>query len=316
MSVDLPDGGATALARAEARARAAMDDLFLPDEARLPDRVRIAAAAMLRTAVGSLETALRQAAGMADAGGNAYPLLDRAGVLRDAALVEELVGEASREWLEERLLPGAEAGQQGLTARLLDDADPDVRAATVSMVGSKGQARLPVKMHRWLAWRVAAALRGQSDAITEARLADAVWSLEPGESGAQAAGRLVEAVERRTPRSGGLLTDALRDRSTVLFVATLARAARLDYGQARMLLVEPTEPMLWVALRSAGLGRGEMAEIGAMLAEADPRRDLDGLADALDAAMAFSAEAVERLLDPLRLPAAFRQAIRALEAAT
>lgn len=316
MSVDLPDGGATALARAEARTRAVMDDLFLPDEARLPDRVRTAAASMLRTAVESIETALRRATGMADAAGTAYPMLGRAGVLRDAALVEELVGEAAREWLEERLLPGAEAGEQGLTARLLDDADPDVRAATAKVVEGKGQVRLPADIHRWLAWRVAAALRGSGDANTEAQLALAASSLEAGESGAQAAERLIEMLERRSRRSGSLLADALRDRSTVLFVAMLARAVRLDYGQARMLLVEPTEPMLWVALRSAGLRRGKMAEIGAILAEADPRRDLHGLADALDAVTALSAEAVERLLDPLRLPAGFRHAIRALEAAT
>jgi hypothetical protein len=316
MSVEpLAGGGAAALARAEARARAAIDDLFLAEEARLPDRVRTAAAAMLRACVDGIEAALRRDR----ATGTAFRTLERAGLLRDPSLIEELVGEAARDWLEERLSPEQDAGRHGLVTRLTEDGDLAVGAAAASFAEAQLRARakrplvaLPRMLHERLSWLVAAALRGEME---EADLTGAAAALLAEEPLSGAAARLAAALERRSSRVGPLLADALRDRSTALFVAILASAARLDYAQARMVLLEPAETMLWVALRSAGLNRGEMATIGAMLADADPRRDLDVLADTLDRVVALPSAMVEQALAPLRLPAAFRDAVRALEAA-
>lgn len=320
MSVDpLSGGGAAALARAEARARAAIDDLFLSNEARLPDRVRSGSAAMLRAGIESIEAALRRGAAMPDGPRTAYRTLEQAGLLRDPALIEELVAEAARDWLEERLAPEQDAGRHGLVARLAGHSDPAIAAAARSFAEVRLRARsvrqllpLPHPLHRRLAWLVAAAIRGDGE---NASLTAAVSTLVTEDPPATAAARLAGALDRQVMPIGPLLADALRDRSTALFVAILARAARLDYGQARMVLLEPAETMLWVALRSAGLNRGEMATIGAILAHADPRRDLDLLADGLDRVVTASSDEVEQALAPLRLPAEFRAAVRALEAA-
>jgi len=339
MSVDsLSGGGEAALARADARARAAVEDLFLPDEARLGDRIRTVSMAMLRACVDAAEAAVRTevARHAREAGeeataqaalvpaGDAFGVLDAAGLLRNAELIEEIVAEAARDWLEERLLPEPDAGQRGLLMRLTGDPDAQVREAVSTFATVHLRARaalplvgLPVPLQQHMLWQVAAAVRTDlpRSPVSDEILARAVASLAAAageEPLRQAAGQLAERIDGRPGSRGALLADVLRDRSPALFSAVLARWASLDYEQARMLLLQPSETLLWVALRSAGLTRAEMAEVATLLSDADPRRDLDLLADALDKAAALSIAAAEQALLPLRLHPRLRAAVRAL----
>ena len=95
------DRAAVARDRAAWRLAGVMDDLFLPEEARLDERTRLALAARLHATVGGLEIELRrqaarllaarggatQAEAMLNNGGSAAERLTAAGLLRDEALI-------------------------------------------------------------------------------------------------------------------------------------------------------------------------------------------------------------------------------------
>ena len=69
---------------------------------------------------------------------------------------------------------------------------------------------------------------------------------------------------------------------------------------------------LYVALRALDCSRALLATIAAALAAADPRRDLEAFADALDPLMALDPATARDSLASLRMPAAYRAARTAL----
>jgi hypothetical protein len=97
-----------------------------------------------------------------------------------------------------------------------------------------------------------------------------------------------------------------------LFTSLLARAGRLEQDQVRHLVVDPHGDLLVLLLHAAGVARADIARIGVALAEADSRRDLERLADAVDWAVAHDRAAARAALAPLALDRDFRAAVRLL----
>jgi hypothetical protein len=96
----------------------------------------------------------------------------------------------------------------------------------------------------------------------------------------------------------------------------IAHGLRLSFGQVRAMTLEPDDDRLWLALRALELDRPVIARIGLALADADPARDIESLADQLDAIAAVSPAAARVALAPLALPDDFRRAIAALASAS
>ncbi len=92
----------------------------------------------------------------------------------------------------------------------------------------------------------------------------------------------------------------------------LARATGLDYDQIRAVLLDPTGDELWLVLRAAALDRPTIARIGLSLADADPQRDIESLADRLDAIVAIPPAEALAALAPLTIHADLRRAIAEL----
>ena len=77
-------------------------------------------------------------------------------------------------------------------------------------------------------------------------------------------------------------------------------------------MVDPRGDTLPLLLHAIGLDRAAVARIGVALAAADARRDLGGLADAIDRAAALDRVQARAALTPLFLRRDFRAAVRRL----
>ena len=124
--------------------------------------------------------------------------------------------------------------------------------------------------------------------------------------------RLAAAIRPSAGELPGLLIEALDDRRITLFTALIGHALGVEYDTAREIVFDASAERLWLVLRALDLPREKIAMIGYALSEADPRRDIDAFADALDAIMTIDAERARDALAPLRLDRDFRAAIRAL----
>lgn len=337
-------------ARLAARLGQMTGDLFLPDEARLSDRTRAVVHAVLRGAVASEEAQVRRhaarilaergAAAQADKLLGGTPVIDGlrdAGLLRDPALLEELIARVELDLLAEALPPMAGvSGRPGLLARLAGSPEAAVARTALDLARAENRRRaalegaapvrseLPAEPHQRLLWRIAAAVREQSPepdgmadrdrALTEAALRS-LATHDEGDRPEAAAERLAAALDAQGDELGPLLMDALADRRMTLFVALVGRAAGVDYQQARLLTIEPEADLLVLLLHAIGLDRAAIARVGVALAEADARRDLDRLADAIDRAVAHDRDAARAALVPLALSPQLRTAVRSLVAA-
>ena len=324
---------ARARAQADARLRGAIDDLFLPDDARLDERSRLALTRLLAETVDALEQELRRqaarllaargataAAETLLAGGGAAERLTRAGLLRDEALVEALVAAVRHRILAEAL-PVSVGGpdEASLLVRLAAVPDRVVAAAARALLvaDARSGVTLPAEVQHRLVWWVAAAIRpnaGDADAdraIAEAALRS-LGAHDEGEATDAIAMRLAAAIDARLDELAPLLTEALGDRRLSLFVAVLAHALGLDYAQAQALVLEPEGERLWLALRAAQLDRATIARVALALSDADPRRDIEAFADELDRITAVDPAEARLALAPETLGRDFRAAIRAL----
>lgn len=318
--------------------RASAHDLLLPEAARLGDRSRLTLRQMLRTLIETIERALRHhAAGLlGDRGaaireedGRAFDRLMRSGLLRDDALVIELIARVRQDLIGQALpiavgspdMPSllvqlATSADIGVAqaARLLLAADSHRRAALEQ--GGMTEADLPASLRPRLIWSVAAAIRQGDDAELDRALAVAVdhrlAAAVEGDGAEAAAMALAGAIDARIDERAVLLLDALGDRRLGLFIAVIAHGLRLSFGQVRAMILEPEGDRLWLALRALEVERGIIAQVGLALAEADPARDIEALADQLDAIAAVPAVAARLALAPLALPGDFRRAIAAL----
>ena len=326
---------AAATARDDAHLAAAIEDLFVPDEARLDDRLRLAVGSLLKDVVASLEADLRRQGARLLAGDGddaaaealmdgpaAMPRLVGAGVLRDPDLMDELIAESRAALLAERLPVGdGGEGRSGLLVRLTEGRDGVVAAAAQALLAVRSRrsvsARvLPAELQHHLTWWVAAAIRSpdRPDAVTDRALAGAaarcLRSADEGERPAALAARLAVALDPTPAELPDLLVEALGDRQLGLFIALLARVAGVDGDLARTVVLDPGGERLWSVLRFLSVGRSHLARIGWSLAEADPRRSVERFAERLDAISAVEPGTAGASLGALLLPRDFRRAIR------
>jgi hypothetical protein len=338
-------------ARAARRLAVAIDDFFLPEDARLDDRSRSAMGTALAGMVAAIDGALRQHASrlltareeLALAAALTAPgilVLDRlvaAGLLRDTDLMRELIARVQQDALGDGLPSTApdEPEKPSLLSRLVNQADSVVATSAMALLTAESRRRgaseggtgshtdLPADLHHRLVWWVAAALRerfatGATEAVAalDRALAEAaVRSLAAHDEGDRleaTAMRLAVAIEATPRELPALLVEALGDRRIALFTALIAHAMGLDYGQAREVVIDPRADRLWLVLRALELEREPIARIGLALCEADPRRDLEGFAESIGDIVAVPADAARAALAPLKLHPDYRAAQLAL----
>ncbi|MDB5707777.1 MAG: hypothetical protein JWN66_4893 [Sphingomonas bacterium] len=340
--------------RADERLSFAIDDFFLPDESRLDERLRAALTLALAGLVSAVEGAVRQHAARLLATRDApelseilakadTPIVDRlasAGLLRDTELMRELVGRVRQDVLAEALPVSApeDPDRASLLARLIQNPDGVVATAAMALLAAESRRHgdpeamavrtdLPAELHHRLVWWVAAALRerfaqdaGDFLPILDRALADAamrsVSTHDEGDRLEASAMRLAAALDSRADELAPLLVETLDDHRLSLFVALIGHALGLDYADAREIVLDPASDRLWLVLRALELGRDSIARIGLALSEADPRRDLDSFAEALDGIAATPSGSARAALAPLLLHPDYRAALLALARGT
>ena len=334
---------------ADERLAVTIDDFFLPAESRLDERSRSALAGTLGGLVAAIEIAISQHAArllaardspfLAEALASSGPLVLRrlasSRLLRDVELMRELVGRARQEVLAEALpvVAPEDPDRASLLARLIQNPDGVVAAAAMALLAAENRRHgdadamartdLPAELHHRLTWWTAAALRehfitlaDDSLPVLDRALIDAamrsIGSHDEGDRPEAVAMRLAAALDARADELAPLLVETLADRRLSLFVALIGHALGLEYADAREIVLDPSADRLWLVLRALELDRESIARIGLALSEADPRRDLDSFAEALDDIAATPAEEARAALAPLLLHPDYRSAMLAL----
>ncbi|MET4897626.1 hypothetical protein RN629_10745 [Sphingomonadaceae bacterium jetA1] len=327
---------ARARARLVLRRAGAIGDLMLSDDARLSDRLRLALADRLRCLAEATARDLAHYAARL-AGEGPGPAMDgvadrlwQAGVLAEPGLVAELIAQLRQQMLAEALATdNAHGDAPSLLVRLIEAPDRIVAGAARGLLAAENRARtilsegghvtLPAPLYQWLIWTVAAALRQPGQEALDQALAQAAERLltaqDEDERPGGVAMRLAAAIDARPDELPGLLIESLSNRQLGLFIALLAHALSMDDAEMRDMVLEPEGDRLWLALRALDQDRQTIARIGLMLGDADPRRDVEGFADSLNAIMAITPDQARRAIAPLLLPSAFRAAIERWEGA-
>ena len=339
---------AAAAVRSDVHLASAIQDFFLADEDRLDDRTRTATAATLRAILHSIAHDLTGHAAEQLAGHSVEPFtaglphhaaagalvhrLYASGLLRDRGLMEELFAQAGQDILNDALLanraPGAmpsllPALSVGSDEGLAHAATAYLRAENARRAG--GRSDVPGPLHERLTWWMAAALRetwsagplGRT-AIDRAIAGAAQRTISANRDDDRleaAANRLAALLAADAADLPERLVRSLEEGHLALFVALLAQALTVDPHEVRALLLDPAGERLSLVLRAAGLDRPSIAQVGFLLADADPRRNIDAFADMLDDVATIAAEDAAEALALLVLPADFRAAVRALDRA-
>lgn len=359
--VEMHDGAAKGVTELFARAAAAeahahrmllisIDDFFLPEAARLDEQSRAALARLLRATIEVVERELkghgakllaargeaRLAAALAAEGESVFARLVDSGLLRDPALMAELLGRVRQELLAAALPLQAsdDPERPSLINRFVEQRDRVLAASAIAVMmaesrrraGGEGlplaQTELPASLHHRIVWWVAAALRAQfgaegGEAALDRALCEAagrsIAAHDESDRLEAAVMRLAEALAPDAAELPDLLIEALGDRRVTLFVALIAHGLSLGYDSVRDMVLDVRGDRLWLALRALGLGRQAIARIGYALSEADPRRDLDALADQLDAVAATEPARAREGFAALRLDPDYRAALLAFE---
>lgn len=331
---DLLARAAAAAAHERALGAATARDLAIPENLRLDERTRTAMLIALEAIVGSIEAALRRA--VVPEGfpgiGPTLPLLHTVGLAADGALVDELLARIRIDQLAAGLPHRAaeNPARPSLLGRLAEHPAPELSEAARALLLAESRARspeagrwrLPLTLHHRLLWWVASAMREQAGSLAGVALDEALCAAVAAECALaeRCAEEQVEAVALRLaaaiapePRERArVLLEALRDRHVALFLAVLAHAAGIAFADARALLLDPGAERLVLVLHALDLPREAIAELCFLLSDADPRRDLAALADAIEMLAALDVAHARALLAELRLPADYREARAAL----
>ncbi|TXC70079.1 DUF2336 domain-containing protein [Sphingomonas ginsenosidivorax] len=346
LRIDAVSRAELARVRAEARLTATIADFFLDADARLDERTRLRLAHVLDGIVGAIEADIRRHAArllanagdpargeaILKAGASVVARLTRAELLHDGDLMDELIARVRHDLIADAL-PVAITGpdESSLLVRLASVPDTVVASAANALLAAESRRRtanetdaiarseLPAELHHRLVWWIAAAIReGVPDgsAASDRAIADAALrslsAHDEGDRPEAVAMRLAGAIDARPEELAALLVEAIGDRRLSLFVAVLAHSVGVEFDQARAITLEPEGDRLWLALRAADVDRPTIARIGLALSDADPRRDVEAFADALDAIAAVPVADAQAALGPLSLHRDFRAAIRAL----
>jgi hypothetical protein len=360
--VDITQGATSGAAQLLARAAAAesrahyglavaIDDFFLADEARLDERTRASLSLLLRALTETVEAEIREhgarllsgrgetrlAAAILRTEASVFERLFRSGLLRDAALMAELIARVRQDAIAAALPMQApdDPERPSLVNRFVQHPDRVLASGAMAVliaesrrrggpdVGQMTQTDLPAEFHHRLVWWVAAALRERvgeaADGalpVLDRALSDAAQrslaAYDEGDRLEAAAMRFATAIDAQADELPQLLVEALDDRRIVLFIALLAHALGVGYALAREIVLDATADRLWLALRALELGRESVAQIGFALCEADPRRDVEHFADTLDTIAAVPAADARDAIAPLRLDPDYRAAMLAL----
>lgn len=350
----LLDRAAAADVRARRALPDAIDDLFLPDESRLDDRTRSALNGLLAALAGSIEREVRDHAGRllttrregalaAILAAPAAPVIDRlasAGLLRDPDFIDECVARVRLE-LASTALPATapdDPDSPSLLVRLARSTDRVVATAASAMLAAESRRAgltegiasagtgLPADLNHRLLWWVAAALRdrhvgaaGDGLATLDRALAEAAIRSRAAHDETErlevVAMRLADAIGAQADELPTLLVEALRDRQLPVFVALIANALGIDFELVREILLDPGGERLWLVLRALEVPRDAVAQIGYLLCEGDPRRDVEAFADMLEGVMSIDPQSARDAVGPLRLHPDYRAAVIALQVA-
>ncbi len=325
----------------------AIDDFFLPEDARLDERTRSGLSTLLRGLVETVEGEVREHAvrllhGRGESAlvvalgdpSSIFARLWQAGLLRDSDLMAELVSRVRQELMGLALPMHApeDPERPSLINRFVQHPDRVVAAGAMAVLIAESRRRgspdagqftrtdLPAELHHRLVWWVAAGLRervGEGGDALDLALSEAAQrslaAYDEGDRLEATAMRFAAAIDAQPQELPGLLVESLADRRIVLFIALLGHAMGVTYALARDIVLDSAADRLWLALRALELGREPVAQIGYALCEADPRRDLEAFADMLEAITTVSPQAAREALAPLKLHPDYRAAVVALE---
>lgn len=339
---------AAAESRSAARLAAQIDDFFHDEADRLDDRTRAATAATLRAILLALSHDLaRRAADQLpghdaarhgalawsdETAGAVQRRLHRSDVLRDPSVMDELFARVRQDILSDTLRANrAPDAPAPLLPRLTASAVLNVAEAAGGYAQADARRRLgwctdlPAPCRERLQWWVAAALRDHwaagsppqptIDRALAAAVQRSIADHDDADRLEAAATRLANALHPADDALADHLLGALEDGHVALFVALVAAALQLDPSTVRALVLDPTDERLWLTLRALALDRATIARIGFLLSEADPRRDLEVLAERVTTAAALPLQQAADGLALLALPLPFRAAIGALDRA-
>lgn len=249
--------------------------------------------------------------------------------MSDHDLIAELLARIRDHWLTGRIAPVVtDADGTSLLPRLIDegfDAVPGEAMALLIAIGRRGRiddpssraaTDLPADIHHRLVWWTAAAIRADTpsadNGVSDRLLVSAALALlaahDEGDRVEAAAQRLARALIAGGGNIAALLGEALGDRRTELFTALVAEGLGLDFVQVRDLVQDHDPSVLILALRALAIDRDGLARIAAALY---PDR-LSLLVTVIGSASMLSADRARAAIDPLRLPAAYRTAVRSL----
>lgn len=344
--IDAASRAEKARVRSEARLASTIADFFLDADARLDERTRLTLAHVLDGIVGAIEADIRRYAArvlasggdpargeaVLKSGSSVVGRLTRARLLHDNELMDELIARVRHDLIADAL-PIAITGpdEASLLVRLAGVPDSVVSSAANASLAAESRRRtanengtvagseLSAELHHRLVWWIAAAIRervrdgnaASDQAITDAALRS-LSAHDEGDRPEAVAMRLAAAIDARPEELASLLVESIGDRRLSLFVAVLALAIGIEFDQARAITLEPEGDRLWLALRAADLDRPTIARIGLALSDADPRRNIEDFADALDAIAAVPVAEARAALAPLALHRDLRAAMRAL----
>ncbi len=325
----------------------AVEDFFLPEEARLDEHSRAGLAALLRGLVETVESEIREHAVRLLTGRGESALVSAltrpapsvltrlwsSGLLRDEDFMAELIARVRQEMLGAALPMSApdDPERPSLINRFVQHPDRVVAASAMAVLIAESRRRagpevgqfqteLPAELHHKLVWWTVAALRERVDGGSEVfdlMLCDAarrsLAAYDEGDRLEAAAMRFAAAIDAQPGELSDMLVELLGDRRVVLFIALLGHALGISYALARDLVLDPAADRLWLALRALEIGREGVAQIGYALSEADPRRDLEALADTLDTITAITPAEARAGLASLKLDPDYRAALIALQ---
>jgi len=286
------DAARLLLAAARERFAVAATDLLLPEQARLTEWQRLTAAALLTRLIHGIEDDLRVRLAARFEGHDALhaalssarvpialPILERAGVLRDADLGNVLVRrvEEHRFWKAHAPVEGAD-----YLFELVRDRDEEVAAEAMELVIARsrrfdrflepdmGQVDLPAELQHKLVWLIAAALRhyivqhhglAAVDGIIEEEASALIAGHDEGAILEARAMRLARRLHHTGRLDGEALVRILSEGMLPLFIAGLATLCALEHGAAWEVIADPRGRGPAIMLRAAGLERAAAARL-------------------------------------------------------
>lgn len=342
--------GAEAVLRA--RRKAAIDDFRMPADARIDDRSRGAIETLLRTIVGTIggdiqRHALRvpdQDGANADAA-EARQAIEAVSAVRvieiavpmlldDTDVSAAVLVRVAVDWLASALSPASfDLGDAPDPLRALTESgDGAITRRLTALVAAEARRHGPVDQPPYATdleaetqvrctWIVAAAMaaslnggvaRGRAEAAIVEGAGRALAQYDEGERLEAQAVRFAATIDVRGDAMGDMVQHGWAQGRVVLGAALLAHAGRVALDDMIDMVVDPDATRLALYGRAIGLSRTTMARLGYALAEADSRRDLEVLADMIDAVSALPGDVADALLHDMRLPKGYRDARSAL----